>query len=67
MSCLGETLSSAIQTSQQWKWERSIGGLTTDCLNAMAPKNRSQDISVNLLVGFEKGTQLIEELQLVPR
>lgn len=56
-----------MRSSNQWKWERTIGGLTTDCLNALAPKNRSQDISINVLVGFEEGTQLIEKLQLVPR
>ena len=65
---LGDPLSAAVQSSQQWKWERNIGvGLKTDCLNALAPKNRSQDISITLLVGFEKGTRLIEKFQLVPR
>lgn len=66
---LGDRLSSAVQSSQQWKWERGIGGrlLTTDCLNALAPKNRNHDISITLWVGFEEGTKLIEEFQLVPR
>ena len=29
------------------------------------PKNRSQDISITLLVGHEKGLELIEKFQLV--
>ena len=67
ISVLGPTLSEAVKSSRQWAWERSIGGAATDCFSALAPKMRGQDISVNLLVGFEKGTQMIEETQLVPR
>ncbi len=60
---VGELLSSGLQSSQQWKWERDLGGLTTDCFNALAPKNR-RDISLSFLVGFEKGVQIIEMFQM---
>ena len=64
---VGGLLSDAVQSSRQWRWERNLGGRsTTDCLNALIPKNRSQDISITLLVGHEKGLELIEKFQLVP-
>jgi hypothetical protein len=53
-----------MQTSTQWRWERGLGGTTTDCLNVLSPKNRNQDISITLLVGFEAGMQLVEQFQL---
>lgn len=64
---LGETLTPAMQTSTQWKWERELGGSTIDCLNVLSPKNRKQDISITLLVGFKAGMQLVEQFQLLPR
>ena len=64
---VGGLLSDAVQSSRRWRWERNVGGRsTTDCLNALIPKNRSQDISITLLVGHEKGLELIEKFQLVP-
>jgi hypothetical protein len=61
---LHESLLSAIQKSKQWKWERELGGATTDCLNILSPKNRDQDISITIMVGFEEGMQLVEDLDL---
>lgn len=60
---LGERLFEAVQSSHQWKWERNLGGLTTDCLNALVPENR-QDISITLVVGHEKGVELIDKFML---
>ncbi|EAS29994.3 uncharacterized protein CIMG_08740 [Coccidioides immitis RS] len=63
---LSERLLEAIQSSYQWNWERTVGGAdTTDCLNALVPKNRSQDISITLSVGHENGVELIEELAAI--
>jgi len=68
ISLLGDPISNAVQSSRQWEWERNLGvGSTTDCLNALVPENRRQDISLNLLVGWEKGTELIERFRLVAR
>ncbi|PSN59050.1 hypothetical protein BS50DRAFT_509234 [Corynespora cassiicola Philippines] len=64
---LGEPFASDIQSSKQWKWERALGGSTTDCLTVLSPKNQNQDISINILVGFEEGTQLLKNLQLKSR
>jgi len=64
MSYLGVVLFDAVQTSLQWGWERGLGGLTSDCLNAIVPKNRSEDISLTLRVGHEQGLELIEKFQL---
>jgi hypothetical protein len=61
---LGERLFEAAQSSNQWKWERDLGGLTTDCLNALVPKDRSQDISITLVVGHKKGVELIKKFNL---
>jgi hypothetical protein len=36
----------------------------TDYLNALILKNRSQDISITLLVGYKKGLELIKKFQL---
>jgi hypothetical protein len=62
---LVEMLPSAIRSSQQWTWERSYGGSTTDCLNVLSPKNRDQDISITIRVGFEEGTKLVGYLGLI--
>jgi hypothetical protein len=61
---LCESLSSAISKSKQWKWERELGGVTTDCLNILSPKNRHQDISITIMVGFEAGMKLVDDLDL---
>lgn len=66
MPILGERILNAVQTSNQWQWERSIGGTdTSDCLTALVPKNRNRDISINLLVGHSSGLQLIKGLATV--
>ncbi|KAL5375716.1 hypothetical protein PMIN02_011972 [Paraphaeosphaeria minitans] len=57
---LGEILTPAMQTSNQWKWERQLEGSTTDCLNLLSPKNRNQDISITIVVGFKAGMQLVQ-------
>ncbi|PVH92350.1 hypothetical protein DM02DRAFT_575900 [Periconia macrospinosa] len=67
ISDLGETLTPAMQTSNQWKWERELRGSTTDCLNVLSPKSRNQDISITIVVGFKAGMQLVEQFQLSPR
>lgn len=65
MILLSDLISDAVQSSHQWKWERDLGGkMSTGCVNALVPKSRTQDISITLLVGYEKGMKLIEELQL---
>lgn len=67
MKLLGDLLFSAVETSHQWKWERKVGGTeSTDCLNALVPKNRSQDISITLRVGYQKGLDLVDKFQLKP-
>ena len=58
-------MSDAIQSSHQWKWECNLGGrLTTDCMNALAPKDRSQDMSITLMVGCEEGMELVKKFNL---
>jgi hypothetical protein len=64
MWLLGERFFEAVQSSHQWKWERHLGGSTTDCLNALVPEDQSQDISIILLVGQLKGFELIEKFNL---
>lgn len=65
MADIGDLLFDAIRASEQWKWERSVGGRpTTDCMNALVPMHRSQDISITLLVGYEKGLELVEKFEL---
>ncbi|EME39019.1 hypothetical protein DOTSEDRAFT_75644 [Dothistroma septosporum NZE10] len=66
ISILGEPFADAIRDSHQWKWERELAmGTATDCLTALVPKDRGFDIAINALVGWEKGTQLIEGLELM--
>jgi hypothetical protein len=68
LSVLGEDLADAVKSSSQWRWEHEVSeSRVTDCVTALIPKDRNLDISINLLVGFEKGTKLIEKLQLVSR
>lgn len=64
-------LSWAIECSEQWKWERRIfaerlgsDADTTDCLNFFVPKDRSQDISITLVVGRRAGFDLIYEAEV---
>ncbi|KAL2370697.1 hypothetical protein RJ035_006171 [Blastomyces gilchristii] len=67
MPQIGDLLFVAVQNSNQWIWERAVGGTarkTTDCLNVLVPENRNQDITITLLVGHEKGLELIERLKL---
>lgn len=52
-----------MKTSAQWKQERDVGLATTDCLIALIPRNKSEDISINLTVGHKKGLELINTLQ----
>jgi hypothetical protein len=67
VSLLGDLLSTAIRSSTQWQWERQLATVrTTDCVNVLAPKNRSQDISITLLVGYKQGMQMVDALQLEP-
>ncbi|KAB8212968.1 hypothetical protein BDV33DRAFT_185772 [Aspergillus novoparasiticus] len=67
ISPLGEKLTDAIKSSKQWQWERAVGQTdVTGCITALAPKDRNIDISLNMLVGFEMGTKLIEELGIIP-
>ncbi|KFZ15462.1 hypothetical protein V501_02713 [Pseudogymnoascus sp. VKM F-4519 (FW-2642)] len=66
MPLLGEPLFDAVAASNQWQWEREIGGPTTDCMNAMVPEDRSQDISITLSVGYEKGLEVIDKFRLKP-
>lgn len=64
---LGDLFEEAVRDSHQWKWERVLAVETaTDCLTALVPENRSLDIAINVVVGWEKGTRLIEQLELMP-
>ena len=65
MPLLGNLLFDTVQSSKQWKWERTVGGRPTiDCLNTLIPVDRSQDISITLRVGHEKGLGMIKTFQL---
>ena len=59
---LGDRLFDAVQASAQWKQERKIRGLTTDCLIALIPRSQNEDISIILSVGHKKGLELIQLL-----
>ena len=61
---LRESLLSLIEGSTQWKWERDLGGSTTDCLNILVPKDRSEDISITIRAGFEEGMKLVQCLRM---
>lgn len=64
MSVLGTDLAHAVQASYQYKWERRTGGLTkTDCIQGLTPKN-GRDITLQLLLGFDEGTDVMERLQM---
>jgi len=62
ISLLETDLIPAMKSSKQWIWERQTGGLTTDCISGLSPKNRG-DMAFQLLLGFKKGTELMEGLQ----
>ncbi|RSL40191.1 hypothetical protein CEP54_016174 [Fusarium duplospermum] len=60
---LGPDLASALQASKQWMWERQTGGLMTDCISGLSPRNRG-DITLQLLLGFREGTEIMERLRM---
>lgn len=64
---LGDLLSNAVHSSRQWKIERSHGETTTNCLTIMVPQNPTQDISITLWVGPEKGLELNTLFDLKPQ
>jgi hypothetical protein len=64
ISMLGSDLAHAVQASYQYKWERRTGGLTkTDCIQGLTPKN-GRDITLQLLLGFREGTEVMERLEM---
>ncbi len=66
ISLLGNLLSDAVHNSHHWKMERSLGEPTTDCLSTMIFKDPTQDISINLWVGPERGDQMTNVFKLGP-
>ncbi|KJZ68738.1 hypothetical protein HIM_11869 [Hirsutella minnesotensis 3608] len=60
---LGDPIFTAMKASALWKQERDIGTTTTDCLIALIPRNKSEDISIVFSVGHKKGLELIVGLQ----
>jgi hypothetical protein len=67
-----QRLPAAMGSSKQWKWERrvfqdnvrrseAVGIDRTDCMTVFVPKNRHDDVSVTLMVGYEAGVALIYE------
>lgn len=63
LQLLGTNLSEAVQSSQQWEFERLTGSMT-DCVNALVPTDPRRDISITVVVGHESGLRLIETLGL---
>jgi len=64
IATLGSDLAHAIQASDQYKWERRTGGSTkTDCIQGLTPKNGG-DITLQLLLGFDEGTEVMEKLEM---
>jgi hypothetical protein len=63
---LGELLSDAVQTSQQWKAERKRSESTTECLTTLIPKGQNEDISITLWVGQVVGLELLNDFKLQP-
>lgn len=43
---------------------REVGVDRTDCLNFFVPKDPSHDVSVTLMVGYEVGLALIDEIEV---
>jgi hypothetical protein len=72
LSHLIQRLPAAMGSSKQRKWERrvfqeltkldAIGIETTDCITIFVPKNRHHDVSVTLMVGYEAGVALIDDM-----
>jgi len=60
---LEDPIKAAFKASTQWKQEREIGLTTTDCMIALIPRNKSEDISIVFSVGHKKGLELMNELQ----
>lgn len=67
-------LPTAMERSEQWKWERRFfaenvtrlkGVDRTDCVNFFVPKDRNHDISVTMMVGYEAGLYLMYELATI--
>jgi hypothetical protein len=67
ISLLPPMFSEAIQSSLHWKVERGRGIDTTECLTTLIPEDPMVDMGVTLLVGQEKGLELSNIFQLVPR
>ncbi|KAJ3498210.1 hypothetical protein NLG97_g1309 [Lecanicillium saksenae] len=64
ISMLGSELAHAVQASAQYKWERRTGGSTkTDCIQGLTPKNGG-DITLQLLLGLDEGTEVMERLEM---
>lgn len=62
---LKDPIASAVQNSQQWRWERYIGTtVTTDCMNVLLPRDPGKDMSITFLAGFDEGLSLIKQLSL---
>lgn len=62
---LKDPIASAVQDSQQWRWERYIGTtVTTDCMNVLLPRDPGKDMSITFLAGFDEGLSLIKQLSL---
>lgn len=55
-----EPFKTAIQTSQQWKWERDEKMETTGCLTFIFPKNQLHDIGVTTSCANERAWHLID-------
>lgn len=58
---LGDFLSKAVQTSNQWEKERRLGLPTTECLTTLIPEGENMDISITLWVGRREAV-LIHDL-----
>lgn len=65
ISLLIELLPDAIRSGRQWKIERGLGELTTDCITTLVPKGLA-DMSITLWVGQEAGIRINNKLRLVP-
>ncbi|KAI1919983.1 hypothetical protein LOZ65_004262 [Ophidiomyces ophidiicola] len=68
ISQLSEPFRAALQTSRQWKWERSQNMETTSCLATLFPKDNTQDVSLTIWCGNEDAYSIVAAIgmQLVP-
>ena len=55
---LPEPVKTAVQSSRQWKWERSEGLETTACWTSLFPKDDAQDASFSFWCGTDAAYQL---------